>query len=111
MQKCDGSGLDENFGPKKAGFLAKGRITEIMATVRGMVGTMIQSHTPGASTGNPLSLMPEPGVINEQAFEPIDWAVYQVRVYGLRLMVPLTENYVRLASFGLHFTVVRAAEW
>lgn len=97
-------GLDENvtppegepyYEPTKASYTTKGRITEIMATIRAMGGTMIRSHTLGASTGNPLSLMPTLGQMNEEydAFEPIDWAVYQARVYGLRLMVPLTDNY------------------
>jgi len=49
--------------------------------------------TLGVSTGNPLSLMPTGGKVNEQAFDAIDWAVWQARQYGLRLMVPLTDNF------------------
>ncbi len=60
--------------------------------IRAMGGTSIRSHTLGVSTGNPLSLMPALGRINPQAFETIDWAVYQARQYGLRLLVPLTDN-------------------
>ncbi|CAI4216817.1 unnamed protein product [Parascedosporium putredinis] len=40
-----------------------------------------------------LSLMPEAGVINEDAWGPIDWAIYQARQHGIRLMVPLVDNY------------------
>jgi len=64
-----------------------------MAMVKALGGTMIRAHTLGVSTGNPLSVMPTLGEINEQAFDSIDWAVYQARQYGLRLMVPLTDNY------------------
>jgi mannan endo-1,4-beta-mannosidase len=98
-------GLDENvvppagepfYAPFKASYPAKGRATEIMAMVKALGGTMIRAHTLGVSTGNPLSVMPALGEINEQAFESIDWAVYQARQYGLRLLVPLTDNYVCL---------------
>ncbi|KAL1860435.1 hypothetical protein Daus18300_009209 [Diaporthe australafricana] len=95
-------GLDENvippagepfYSPSNASYPAKGRVTEVMAIVRAMGGTMIRAHTTGVSTGNPLSVWPDRGVVNEQAFESIDWAVSQARAYGLRLMVPLTDNY------------------
>jgi len=95
-------GLDENvtppageafYQPKKASYPTRERITEVMAVVKAMGGTTIRSHTLGVSTGNPLSLMPTGGKVNEEAFLAIDWAVYQARMYGLRLMVPLTDNF------------------
>ncbi|KAI3396672.1 hypothetical protein diail_11780 [Diaporthe ilicicola] len=95
-------GLDENvvppagepfYSPTNASYPAKGRTTEVMAMVRALGGTMIRAHTLGVSTGNPLSVWPEPGAVNGQAFESIDWAVAQARAYGLRLLVPLTDNY------------------
>ena len=95
-------GLDENvtpaqgepyYAPLKASYPTKGRITEAMAVVKAMGGTMIRAHTLGVSTGNPLSVMPTLGVVNEQAFDSIDWAVYQAREYGIRLLVPLTDNF------------------
>jgi len=54
---------------------------------------MIRSHTLGISYGNPLSLFPSLGELNSAAFGPIDWAVYQAREYGLRLMIPLVDNF------------------
>lgn len=95
-------GLDENvtppkgepyYAPLKASYPTKGRITETMAVIKAMGGTMIRAHTLGVSTGNPLSVMPMLGVVNEQAFDSIDWAVYQARQYGIRLLVPLTDNF------------------
>jgi mannan endo-1,4-beta-mannosidase len=95
-------GLDENvtppagepyYAPFTASYPTKGRITEAMAVVRAMGGTMIRAHTLGVSTGNPLSVMPALGTVNKQAFDSIDWAVYQAREYGLRLLVPLTDNF------------------
>ncbi|OAA68738.1 Glycoside hydrolase, subgroup, catalytic core [Niveomyces insectorum RCEF 264] len=95
-------GLDENvtppagapfYAPTRASYPTKGRITEIMATVRALGGTAIRAHTLGVSTGNPLSVWPTARATNADAFEAIDWAVHQARVYGLRLLVPLTDNY------------------
>ena len=99
-------GLDENVVPPagepfdpstRASYPTKGRITDAMATVKALGGTIVRSHTLGVSVGNPLSVMPEPGVVNEDAFDAIDWAVYQAGRYGIRLMVPLTDNWVSLA--------------
>ncbi|KAI1499157.1 glycoside hydrolase superfamily [Biscogniauxia marginata] len=95
-------GLDENvippegqpfYEPTKASYPTKERITEAMAVVQALGGTIIRAHTLGVSTGNPLSVMPEPGVVNEDAFEAIDWAVYQAGRHGIRLLVPLVDNY------------------
>ncbi|KAK0747778.1 glycoside hydrolase superfamily [Apiosordaria backusii] len=95
-------GLDENvtpppgspyYAPLHASYPSPGRITQIMSIINAMGGTMIRSHTLGVSVGNPLSLWPSPNQTNPEAFTPIDWAVYQARVYGLRLMVPLVDNF------------------
>lgn len=95
-------GLDENvippagqpfYAPFNASYPTKGRTTEIMQTLVTMGAKLIRSQTMGVSVGNPLSLMPKLGVYNEQAFESIDWAVWQARQHGLRIMAPLTDNY------------------
>jgi len=95
-------GIDENvvpppgqdyYEPEKISYPTKDRVVEIMNVVKAMGGTMIRAHTLGSSTGSPLSLMPEPYIVNDKAFEAIDFAVYQAREAGLRLMVPLVDNY------------------
>lgn len=102
-------GLDENvtppagepfYAPTKSSYPTKERITEAMATVRALGGTMIRGHTLGVSTGNPLSVWPEPRVVNEKAFDTIDWAVYQAGLYGIRLLIPLVDNYVSSYVIG-----------
>jgi len=72
-----------------------------MAVVNALGGTAIRAHTLGVSTGNPLSLWPEEGKVNGEAFDSIDWAVYQAGLYGVRLLVPLVDNYVSI-SFVSH---------
>lgn len=42
--------------------------------------------------------MPARGVVNTDAFEAINWVVYQARVHGLRIIAPLVDNFVRLIS-------------
>ena len=96
-------GLDENvippagepfYAPFNASYPTKGRTTEVMKTLVTMGAKLIRAHTLGVSVGNPLSLSPDVGVYNDAAFEPMDWAIWQARQHGLRLMVPLTDNYV-----------------
>ncbi|KAI1320234.1 glycoside hydrolase superfamily [Xylariaceae sp. FL0255] len=95
-------GLDENvippagqpfYPPTNASYPTKERITEEMAVTRALGGTFIRGHTLGISVGNPLSIWPKKGVLNEQAFDTIDWAVYQAGLYGVRLLIPLVDNY------------------
>ncbi|KAI1357488.1 glycoside hydrolase superfamily [Xylaria arbuscula] len=95
-------GLDENVVPAAgepydllthSSYPTKERITEVMAVVNALGGTMIRSHTLGANIGNPLTIWPEQGVVNNEGFNSIDWAVYQAGIYGVRLLVPLVDNY------------------
>ena len=94
-------GLDENvippagepfYKPYNASYPTKGRITEVMSTLKIMGARTIRSQTLGVSVGNPLSLMPELGKVNEKAFDTIDWTVYQARKYGIRIFVPLVGS-------------------
>jgi mannan endo-1,4-beta-mannosidase len=96
-------GLDENvippkgepfYAPFNASYPTKGRTTEVMNTLVTMGAKLIRAHTLGVSVGNPLSLSPSLGVYNDAAFESIDWAIFQARQHGLRIMAPLTDNYV-----------------
>ena len=96
-------GLDENviphkgepfYAPFNASYPTKGRIVEVMNTLVTMGAHTIRSQTLGVSVGNPLSLEPELNVFNDQAFDTIDYAVYQAREHGLRIFAPLVDNYV-----------------
>ncbi|KAI9759726.1 MAG: hypothetical protein M4579_002111 [Chaenotheca gracillima] len=95
-------GLDENvippagqpfYEPFNASYPTHGRITEAMLTLQTLGARTIRSQTIGVSVGNPLSVMPKLGQYNEEAFDTIDWAVYQARQHGIRIMAPLIDNY------------------
>ncbi|KAG9254015.1 glycoside hydrolase superfamily [Emericellopsis atlantica] len=116
-------GLDENIVPPPPGepfdartnssYPTRGRITEAMEIIRAMGGTMLRVHTLGSNIGNPLSLLPGNRVINEKAFETMDWVVSEARRHGVRLMVPLVDhydyyhggkyNFLRWAGYNLTF--------
>lgn len=108
-------GLDENvippagqpfYAPLNASYPTFGRITEIMNTLLIMGATTIRGHTLGISVGNPLSVMPELGVVNEQAFDTMDWAIYEAGRHGLRIFAPLIDNYVSsLVANHLHLPI------
>ena len=102
-------GLDENvrpaagqpfYAPYNASYPTKGRTTEVMNTLQVLGGRTIRSHTLGISVGNPLSVMPELGKVNERAFESIDWAVYQARQHGIKLFAPLVSGVVLNKGIG-----------
>lgn len=80
-----------------------GRITEIMNTLQIMGARTIRGHTLGISVGNPLSVIPELGIVNDEALTTMDWAIYQARQHGLRIFAPLVDNYV-----SLHFVIMIA---
>jgi mannan endo-1,4-beta-mannosidase len=67
-----------------------------MATLVTMGAKLIRSQTLRVSVGDPLSVMPTQGVINEAAFDIIYWSVFQARQHGLRIVAPLVDNYVRI---------------
>jgi mannan endo-1,4-beta-mannosidase len=78
-------GLDENaippageplYAPFNASYPTLGQISEVMNTLVMMRANTIRSQSLGVSTGNPVSITPELGVVNEDAFKTIDWAVF-----------------------------------
>jgi mannan endo-1,4-beta-mannosidase len=84
-------GLDENVGG--VGYPTHFRVDDAIETAQRMGATVVRAHTLGVSTGNKLSLEPSLGHFNDQAFESIDYAVASASRHGIRLLIPLTDNY------------------
>lgn len=84
-------GLDENVGG--VDHPTYFRIDDALKTARAMNATVVRSHTLGTSLGCPKCIQPEAGEFNEDAFAPIDYAIARARAYGLRLIVPLTDQW------------------
>lgn len=75
------------------GYPEKGQIREAFASAVAMGATTVRSHTLGVSTGTPLSIWPTASATNEAAFDSIDYSIFAARNYGIRLIIPLTDNY------------------
>ncbi|SBT43460.1 carbohydrate binding domain-containing protein [Micromonospora auratinigra] len=92
-------GLDENVGgtepgdPPTVDYPTYFRIRDGLTTARRMGATVVRAHTLGVSTGNPRSLEPALGEFNPAAFDRIDYAIAEARRLGLRLIIPLTDNW------------------
>jgi len=69
------------------------RVDDVFATAQEMGALVMRAHTVGVSTGNPLSFEPTLGDFSGSASEHIDYAVFRARMTGIRLIVPLTDNY------------------
>ncbi|BGO90558.1 hypothetical protein NBRC10512_005277 [Rhodotorula toruloides] len=88
-------GLDENGVPNPA-YPSKGRVLEAMAVAAAMGATTIRSQSLGISYGTALSIENALGVFKPEgdpAWDALDFAVFAARQYGLRLILPLTDQY------------------
>ncbi|KLO17386.1 glycoside hydrolase [Schizopora paradoxa] len=85
-------GLDENVIPDPS-YPSKQRVLEAFADVSVMRGSTVRGHTLGISVGNPLSVEPSLDFFNDAAYESIDFAITVARVYGIKLLIPLIDNY------------------
>ncbi|KDE09115.1 hypothetical protein MVLG_00830 [Microbotryum lychnidis-dioicae p1A1 Lamole] len=85
-------GQDENVQPNPA-WPSQSRVLEVMAIAATMGANTIRSTTLGVSVGNSRSVEPSLGTFNETALETIDFALYTARAYGLRLIIPLADQY------------------
>ncbi|GAA5870676.1 hypothetical protein JCM8547_005027 [Rhodosporidiobolus lusitaniae] len=85
---------DENAAPWAAP-PDKGRVREAMAIAVAMGSNTIRIHTCGISVGpqNPYTFEPSLGVFSEEVARHRDYVLYAAGEYGLRVILPLTDNY------------------
>ncbi len=87
-------GLDDNLqdaaGPT---YPTHGRIDNGMGAAAALGARLVRAHTLGISVGTPRSVEPTLGAFNDSAFDSIDYAVASAGRSGLRLMVPLTDEW------------------
>ena len=84
-------GLDESSGTLD--YPSAFRVSDALATAKEMGVTVVRAHTLGISTGCSQCIMPSAGVYNEAALVKVDYAIKQAGSLGLRLLIPLTDNY------------------
>ncbi|KZT61799.1 glycoside hydrolase family 5 protein [Calocera cornea HHB12733] len=85
-------GLDENVNPSPS-YPSQTRVWEMMGIASAMGANAIRAHTLGISFGNSLSVVTGPNTYNDGAYQAIDFAIMAARVYGLKLIIPLVDNY------------------
>ena len=95
-------GLDENVGG--VDYPTYFRIRDAIDTAKAMGMTVIRSHML-TSTGNPLSLLPsQEAGFNEAAFRTVDYAMAYAGQVGIRLILPLTDNWAYYHGGHADFT-------
>ncbi len=75
------------------GYPSHFRVDDALATARAMGATVVRAHTLGISTGCAICVEPTLGHYNDVALTHIDYAVKAAHAYGIRLIVPLTDNW------------------
>ncbi|WP_053175754.1 cellulase family glycosylhydrolase [Nonomuraea sp. SBT364] len=84
-------GLDENVGG--VDYPTFFRIRDALDTAKAMGLTVVRSHMM-ASTGNELSILPAKDKgFNDEAFATVDYAIAYAGSIGLRLILPLTDEW------------------
>lgn len=87
-------GLDENVGG--VDYPTYFRIKDALDTASRMGINVVRSHmmtSTGQNDANPLAIMPRLGEYNEDAFRTIDFAVAYAGSLGIRLILPLTDEW------------------
>lgn len=87
-------GLDENVGG--VDYPTYFRIKDALDTAAQMGVTVVRSHMMTSTSqdgADPLALMPRLGEYNEEAFRTIDFAVAYAGTLGIRLVLPLTDQW------------------
>lgn len=87
-------GLDENVGG--VDYPTAFRIADALDAAARMGSTVVRTHmmtSTGQDGANPLAIMPTIGEINEEAFATIDFAIAYAGTLGIRLILPLTDEW------------------
>ncbi|GAA6005823.1 uncharacterized protein JCM10292_004650 [Rhodotorula paludigena] len=85
---------DENVSPFGY-YTDKGRVREALAIAVAMGANTVRLHTCGVSIGanNPYNLEPSNNVWPDVAWDIHDYVIYAAGQYGLRVIMPLSDNY------------------
>lgn len=87
-------GLDENVGG--VDYPTAFRIADTLDAAARMGSTVVRTHmmtSTGQDGANPLAIMPTIGETNEEAFATIDYAIAYAGALGIRLILPLTDEW------------------
>ncbi|HKF37862.1 MAG TPA: hypothetical protein VKB35_13290 [Ktedonobacteraceae bacterium] len=77
------------------------RVNDALDAAKAMGATVVRSHSLGISVGCGNCIEPAPGVFNETALVHDDYVIKAAGEHGIRLIIPLTDNY-HYAQGGKH---------
>ena len=88
-------GLDENIrdGAGNPTHPTHARINSALTTAAGAGLRVVRSHSLGISVGCATCLEPKLGVFNDSQLDSADYAIYRAGQLGLKLMIPLTDEW------------------
>lgn len=88
-------GLDDNIRNAAGNptHPTKARIDDALQSAVRTGATVVRSHTLGISVGCPDCFEPRPGVFSPEALASADYAIYRAGRLGLKLMIPLTDQW------------------
>jgi hypothetical protein len=69
------------------------QVIDALDTAQEMGATVVRAHTLGISVGCTLCISPTLGTYNEEAFKKADFAIKAAADRGLRLIIPLTDEW------------------
>jgi len=69
------------------------RVDDALATAELMGATVVRSHTLGISVGCKVCVEPVLGSFNQVALQHIDYAILSARNHGIKLIIPLIDNW------------------
>lgn len=85
-------GIDENVG-NTVSVPSSQRILDAFATAATMGATTVRSTTLGVSLGTKNAIEPHLGNFNTEALDHLGFVVYVARLYAIKLIIPLTDQY------------------
>ena len=86
-------GLEEVTTGTGTAYPSHFQVDDALATAQTMGATVVRSHTLGISVGCVLCVEPTLGTFNQGAFQHIDYAIQSAHTDGMRLIIPLVDNW------------------
>ncbi|MTD13746.1 hypothetical protein GIS00_07290 [Nakamurella sp. YIM 132087] len=88
-------GLDDNIRDDKGNptFPPQSRTDDALNSAVRTGATVVRSHTLGMSVGCAVCIEPRRGVFDDTAFRSADYAIYRAGKLGLKLMIPLVDQW------------------
>jgi len=86
-------GLEEVNTGNGIAYPSQFQVDDALATAQVMGATVVRSHTLGISVGCSICVEPTLGSFNQVALQHIDYAIQSAHTHGIRLIIPLVDNW------------------